>query len=183
MFPIQSPMSVTTKASLEANFALYASLTSKTLETVEKLVNLNMSAVRASLEESAVAARKMLSAEDAEDILSVVREQAKPNMSKAIAYGGNLFAIANDLQSEFSGAAEAQIAAASRKVNELVEQSLNSTPVGSDAVMTAFKSAFGNTGNGVEQLTRSTKQAMEMLEASMSSTFNQFAQVAAPAKA
>lgn len=183
MFPIQNPMSVTTKASLETSLALYASLTSKTLESVEKLVNLNLSAARASLEESAAAARKMLAAEDAEDLLSVVREQAKPNMSNAIAYGGNLFAIAQNLQSEFSGAAEAQIAAVSRKVNELAGQSFGNAPVGSEAIMTAFKSAFGNTGNGVEQLTRTAKQAMEMLEASMSGAFNQFAQAAAPAKA
>lgn len=183
MFPIHDQMSVATKASLEANLAMYTALTAKTLESVEKLFNLNISAVKSSLEESSTAARQMLAARDTEEFLSLVRGQAKPNVSKAIAYGGNLFSIAQSMQSEFSGAAEAQLSAVSRKVNELVEQATSKAPAGSEALMAAVKSAFGNAGNGYEQLTRTAKQTMDALEANMNSALNQFTQAAAPAKA
>lgn len=183
MFPIHDQMSVATKASMEANLALYTALTQKTLESVEKLINLNISTVKSSLEATSSQAKQLLAVRDAEEFLNVVREQAKPNMSKAIVYGGNLFSIAQGIQSELSSAAESQMSAVSRKVNELVEQTASKAPVGSEAMMAMFKSSFGNTGSGYEQFARTAKQTMDALESSMNSTFSQFTQAVAPVQA
>lgn len=183
MFPIHDQMSVATKASMEANLALYTALTSKTLESVEKLINLNISTVKSSLEESSSQAKQLLSVRDPEEFLSVVREQAKPNMSKAIAYGGNLFSIAQGIQSELSSAAESQMSAVSRKVNELVEQAASNAPAGSEALVAFAKSTFGNAGSGYEQLTRTAKQTMDAFEATLNSTIGQLTQTAAQKQA
>lgn len=183
MFPIHDQISLATKASIEANLALYTALTSKTLESMEKLIDLNISTVKSSLEDSSSKARQMLSVRDPEEFITIVREQAKPNMSKAIAYGGNLFSIAQGIQSEFSTAAEAQMSAVSRKVNELVEQAASQAPAGSEALVAVVKSTLGNAGNGYEQITRTAKQTMDALEATVNTTFNQFTQAVAPAQA
>jgi len=183
MFPIHDQMSMAAKASMEANLALYTALTSKTLESVEKLINLNISTVKSSLEDSSSQAKQLLAVRDAEEFLAIVREQAKPSMSKAIAYGGNLFSIAQGIQSELSSAAEAQMSAASRKVNELVEQAASNAPAGSESLVALAKSTLGNAGNGYEQLTRTAKQTMDAFEATFNSTINQFTQAAAPTRA
>ncbi|GAB3552460.1 hypothetical protein GCM10027343_38090 [Noviherbaspirillum agri] len=183
MFPIPDPMSMAAKAGMEANLALYTALTSKTLESVEKLINLNISAVKSSLEDSSSQAKQLLSARDPEEFLSVVREQTKPGMSKAVAYGGNLFSIAQGIQSELSHTAEAQMSTVNRKVNELVEQAASNAPVGSEALVAMVRSTLGNAGNGYEQLARTAKQTMDAFEATFNSTFGQFVQAAAPKQA
>lgn len=132
MFPIQDQISVATKNSLESNLALFTSLTNKTLESVEQLINLNITAVKASMEESSAAARQMLAAKDPQEFMSVLSAQAQPNMEKALAYGSHVANIAGSARAEFSKAAEAQIAAVAGKLNELVEEVTRKAPAGSE---------------------------------------------------
>lgn len=178
MFPIQDQISVATKSSLEANLALYTSLTNKTLESVEKLVNLNITAARASMEESTTAARQMLAAKDPQEFISLVTAQSKPNLEKALSYGSHLASIASSTQAEFTKAAEVQIAAVANKVNELVDEVARKAPAGSENLIALMKSTFGNASNGYEQLTRTTKQAVEALEANLNTSVAQFTQAA-----
>ncbi len=168
MFPIQDQISVTTKANLEANFALYTSLTNKTLESVEKLFNLNLSAVKTSMEETSAATRQILAAKDPQEILSLISAQTKPTFDKAIAYGGHLASIASSTQAEFSKAAETQLAQVTRKVSELIEEVSRNAPAGTEGVVTVVKTALGNASNGYEQFTKTARQAVEALEANLS---------------
>lgn len=177
MFPIQDQISVATKANFEANLALYSSLTNKTLESVEKLLNLNIAAARSSMEESQAATRQMLAAKDPQEIISVIAAQAKPNFEKAITYGGHLTTIANSAQAEFTKAAESQIAQFSRKVSELVEEASQKAP-GAEGVMAIFKNAMGNATSTYEQFTKTAKQAAEAMNASVNGTVTQIAQAA-----
>lgn len=175
MFPIQDQISVTTKANLEASLALYSSLTNKTLETVEKLINLNITAARTSVEESQAATRQILAAKDPQEFFSLFAAQAKPNFEKAVAYGGHLTNIANSTQAEFTKAAESQLAQFSRKVTEIVEEASQKAP-GADGMMSLFKNAMGNATSTYEQFTKTAKQAAEAMSAGMNGTVTQFAQ-------
>lgn len=177
MFPIQDQISVATKANLEANFALYSSLTNKTIESVEKLINLNIAAARSSVEESQAATRQMLAAKDPQEFFSLIAAQTKPNFEKAVAYGSHLTSIANSAQAEFTKAAESQFAQFNRKVTELVEEAAQKAP-GTDGVMAILKSAMGNATNTYEQFTKTAKQATEAVNASMNGAVTQFAQAA-----
>lgn len=180
MFPIQDQISVATKASLEAQLALYTSLTNKTLESIEKLVNLNLNAVRASMEESAVATKQILAATDTQQFISVLSSQTKPNFEKALAYSSHLAGIATSTQSEFTRAAERQIAEINRKVTELVEDAVKKAPSGSESLVALMKSAIDNANTSYEQLSRTSKQAVEALEANVSTAVTQLSQSAAP---
>lgn len=177
MFPIQDQMSVATKSGLEANLALYIALTNKTLESVEKLVNLNITAAKASMEESTATAKQMLAVKDPQELISLVTAQSKPNLEKALSYGSHLASIASSTQAEFTKAAEAQIAAVTSKVNELVDEVARKAPAGSESLIAIMKSTLGNASNSYEQLTRTTKQAAEALEANLNNAAVQFTQV------
>ncbi|HYD94838.1 MAG TPA: TIGR01841 family phasin [Noviherbaspirillum sp.] len=178
MFPMQDQISVATKANFEANLALVASLTSKTLESMEKLINLNIAAARASMEESQAATRQILAAKDPQEFFSLVASQTKPNFEKAVAYGNHVTNIAGSVQAEFSKAAESQFAQFSRKITELVEDAAQKAPVGSDGMVAAIKAAMGNASSAYDQFTKSAKQAAEVVEASVNGTVAQFAQSA-----
>lgn len=183
MFPIQDQISVATKANLEANFALYTSLTNKTLESIEKLIKLNLAAVKASMEESSVATKQIFAAKDPQELITLISAQTKPNFDKALAYGSHLAGIASSTQAEFTKAAETQIAEASRKVNELVEEVAKKAPAGSEGMIAIVKSALGNASTGYEQLTKTTKQAVEALEANMNSAVDQLSNSVVPVAA
>ncbi|HJV51451.1 MAG TPA: phasin family protein [Noviherbaspirillum sp.] len=178
MFPIQDQISVATKNSLEANLAMYAALTNKTLESVEKLVTLNITAVKASMEESSAAARQMLAAKDPQEFLTVVAAQAKPALEKAVAYGNHVTGIATSARAEFVKAAEAQIAALNSKVNDLVDEVTKKAPAGTEGMVTIVKSALGNANNGYEHFASTARQAMEVLETNVNAAVGQFVQAA-----
>lgn len=167
MFPTQDQISAATKANLEASFALYASLSSKTLESVEKLINLNLTAVKASVEESSEATRKILSAKDPQEFLTLISAQAKPNFDKVVAYGGHVATITSGVKAEFTKAAEEQMALIGHKVNELVDHATKSAPAGAEGVLSLAKTALANISNGYEHMTKTAKQAAEAIESNL----------------
>jgi len=176
MFAIPEQFSAATKANFEAQLALITALTNKTFEGVEKIVDLNLNVAKASLEESNAAAKQFLTVKDPQEWMSLAAAQAQPNAEKALAYGRHLAGIASGVQAEFTKAAEAQIAETSRKVLELVEEVSKNAPAGSENAVAMVKTAIGNANAGYEQLTKTTKQAVEALEANMSSAVTQFTQ-------
>ena len=178
MFPIPEQFSNVAKTNLETQLSLFTNLTSKAFESVEKVVDLNMSVARTSLEDTSVAAKQLLAAKDPQEFFSLTAAQAQPTAAKAIAYGRHLAGIATSAQAEFTRAAEEQIAEAGRKVTELVEDVSKNAPAGTENVVAIVKSAIGNANAGYEQFSKTTKQAVEVLEANMNSAVNQFSQAA-----
>ncbi len=174
MFAIPEQFSNATKANFESQFAIFNTLTSKAFEGVEKLVELNMTAVKASIEESSTAARQLLAAKDAQEFFTLSAAQAQPTAEKAISYGRQLASIAAGTQAEFSKAAEVQIAETNRKVINLVDEVTKNAPAGSENVVALVKATIGNANAGYEQLTKTTKQAVEAIETNLNAAVNQF---------
>ncbi len=182
MFAIPEQFSNATKANFESQFALFSSLTNKAFEGVEKFVDLNITAAKASLEESSVATKQLLAAKDPQEFFTLTAAQAQPVAEKAIAYGRHLASIATGTGAEFSKAAESQIAETNRKVISLVDEVSKNAPAGSESAVALFKSALNNANAGYEQFTKSAKAAAETFEANVNAAVNQFTAAANGAK-
>ncbi|MBC7454403.1 MAG: TIGR01841 family phasin [Massilia sp.] len=178
MFAIPEQFSNATKASFESQFATFSSLTAKAFEGVEKLVELNITAAKASLEESSAAARQLLSAKDPQEFFSLTAAQMQPSAEKAMAYSRQVAAITAGTQAEFTKAAETQIAETNRKVISLVDEVSKNAPAGSENVVAAFKTSLGNANAGYEQITKTTKQAVQAIETNVNAAVTQFTQAA-----
>jgi phasin family protein len=178
MFAIPEQFSNATKANLESHFALMSSLTAKTFEGLEKLVDLNINAAKATLEESSATARQLLAVKDAQEFFSLTAAQAQPSAEKALSYGRQLASIAAGTGAEFSKAAEAQIVEANRKVIALVDEVSKNAPAGSENVVAAVKTAISNANAGYEQFSKTAKQAVEAMESNFNSAVSQFSQTA-----
>ena len=178
MFAIPEQFSNATKANLESQFAIFSSLAAKAFEGVEKLVELNITAAKASLEESTAATRQLLSAKDPQEFFSLTAAQVQPTAEKALSYSKQVAAIAAGTQAEFTKAAETQIAETNRKVISLVEEVSKNAPAGSENVVAAFKASLGNANAGYEQLTKTTKQAVQAIETNVNAAVTQFTQAA-----
>ena len=181
MFAIPEQFSNATKTNLETQFALMSSLTAKTFESVEKLVELNIATARATLENSSATARQLLSAKDPQEFFQVSASQAQPAAEKAVAYNRQLAAIATGTGAEFSKAAEGQIVEANRKVIALVDEVSKNAPAGSETFVAAVKTAISNANAGYEQFSKTTKQAVEQIESNVNAAVSQFSQAAAKA--
>jgi phasin family protein len=177
MFSIPEQFSNATKANFEAQFAIFSTLTNKAFEGVEKIVDLNLTAAKASLEESTAAAKQLLSAKDPQEFFSLAAAQAQPSAEKTIAYGRHLAAITSSTQAEFSKAAETQIAETNRKVISLVEE------VTKRASRLGKRRRHPENGHRQRQcrlraIHETSKQAVEAIEANLASAVNQFTQAA-----
>jgi len=183
MFAIPEQFSNATKANLESQFALMSSLTSKTFESMEKLVELNINVARASLSDSSTTARQLLAAKDPQEFFQLSAAQAQPNAEKALSYSRQLASIASGTGAEFSKAAESQIVEANRKVIALVDEVSKNAPAGSETFVAAVKTAISNANAGYEQFSKTTKQAVEAIESNMNAAISQYSNVAAKAPA
>jgi phasin family protein len=180
MYSYQEQLSAATKTNIESQLALISTLTAKTFESVEKVIGLNLNVARTSLEESAAAAQQLLAAKDAQEFFAVTAAQTQPT-EKNLAYGRHLASIASSFQAECTKAAEAQFAEINRKVIALIEELSKNAPAGSDAAITLLKTTIGNVSAGYDQLSKTTKQAIETLEANINNAATQITQATAKA--
>ncbi|OGB22153.1 MAG: Phasin (PHA-granule associated protein) [Burkholderiales bacterium RIFCSPLOWO2_02_FULL_57_36] len=179
MFSFQEQFSAATKSNLEAQIALMTAFTSKAFESIEKVIDLNMNVAKASLEESATNVQQLLSAKDPQEFFALTAAQAQPTAEKAMSYGRHLAGIASSTQAEFTKAAEAQIAETNRKVVALVEEISKNAPAGTENAVALVKSAIGSANSGYEQLSKTTKQAVEAFETNINAAATQFTQASA----
>jgi phasin family protein len=178
MFPIPEQFSSATKATLEAQFSVLSSITGKTFEAIEKLVELNLSTAKAALEDSAATSRQLLAAKDPQEFLSLSVAQAQPAAEKATTYSRSLAAIASGTQSELVSVVESQLADTNTKIVSLFEEISKHAPAGSENAVAILKSAIGNASAGYEQFSKTSKQAAEVIEANFTTAVTQFSQAA-----
>lgn len=177
MFSIPEQFSAATKTHFEAQLAVMNALTAKAFESVSKVVDLNLSVAKASLEETSNNAKQLLTVKDPQEFMSLTTAQAQPNAEKVTAYGRQLAAIASSTQSEFSKAAEEQMAESKRKIVAMMEDLASNAPAGSEQIVGMMKSIFGNANASYEQFTKSTKQAVETLDNNVATAVKQFSDV------
>jgi phasin family protein len=183
MSSFQEQFSAAAKSNFETQLALLTALTGKAFESVEKVIELNMNVAKAALEESTSNARQLLAAKDPQEFIALSASQVQPNAEKAAFYGREVLTIVSGLQAEVSKAAESQIGEHSRKFASLVDEVSKTAPAGSENVVAYMKTAIANANAGYEQLTKSTKQAVEAMGANMNTAAAQMSQAASKATA
>lgn len=170
--------STANKANLETNLTLFVDFTNKTFAGVEKLIDLNISAAKASLEESNITAHKLFAAKDMQEFFSLSAALAQPRTETAIVYGRHFASIASSTQVELAKIAEAQVAATNRQAIEFVEQVSKKIPLGSEGAVAFAKSAINSVSAGYEQFAKNAKQAVETLEDNVNNAVDQLSHAA-----
>jgi phasin family protein len=163
---------------VETQLSVLTSLTTSVFESMEKVVDLNLNAGKASLEESGVAIRQLVAAKDPQEFLSLTVAQAQPTAAKAIAYTRHLASIVVAAQAEFSRVTQQQFAASGRKVSSLADGAFKTAPGDPMNAIAIMQTAIRNASAGYEQFNKTTKQAVETMEANMNKAVNQVSQVA-----
>ena len=150
----------TNKANVETLFGL----TSKAFEGVEKLVELNLATSKALLADTASQTQTVLSVKDAQELLALQSSLLQPLSEKAASYGREVYDLATATGAEFGKAFEAQFAEAQKKFLEVVENTAQNAPAGSETAVALMKSAVATANNVLETAQKSAKQAAALAE-------------------
>lgn len=152
-------------ASHKANIETLFGLTTKAFEGVEKIVELNITASKAALSEAAERTQTMLSAKDAQELLTLQSGLLQPLAEKTAAYSRHLYDIAVNAGTEISHSLEGQAANVQKKFTDMVDTAAQNAPAGTEPVVAIMKSSVAAAGNALESVQKTVKQATDMAEA------------------
>jgi phasin family protein len=152
-------------AANKANLETMVELSQKAFEGVEKLIELNLQAVRATMSESAEQAKALLAAKDAQEVFALQQAYLQPAAEKASAYSRQVYEIASTTQAEVAKMVEAQLNVAQQKVAALVDTAIKNAPAGTENAAAMLKSAVAAANNAMESAQKAAKQAVGVAEA------------------
>lgn len=159
-------------AAQKANLETLSGLTNQALQSIEKLVELNMHIAKQSLGDSMSSAKKALEVKDIQQLLAHQAEAVQPMAEKIMAYSRHLYELAHETQASFTKSAEKEFQAGQKKINALVEDWTKNAPVGSDAAVNAMKQAIASATNVFETSQKAVKHAVEVAQSNFNSTSN-----------
>jgi len=152
------------KSQLDALFALSHTM----FEATEKLVDLNLAATKALMEESAERAQALYGVKDVQDLLAVGTSFAQPTLDKVVSYNRNVYGIASGAGADVSKLLETQITQTNKQVAEIIEFASKNAPTGSEPAVSMFKSALAAANTAYDTFSKASKQAVDMAESNFS---------------
>lgn len=146
------------------NLDAIATLSQKTFAGFEKLVDLNMAAVKALVTESVSNLQALAGAKDAQAVLALQSGMIQPLAEKSASYSRHLYDIASNTGAEFTKALESSTAESQKNVTAFIESSLKNAPAGSEAAVAVIRNAMEAGSTAVESAQKTAKQAVQMVE-------------------
>lgn len=159
-------------AAQKAGFETTFGLLTKAFETIEKLVELNVQAVKSTLAESQEILTKALAAKEPQELFALQASLTQPAIENAQSYWRNVYEIVSSTQAEFAATAEAQLKQRQHDAQAFVDSLEKNAPPGSGAVLSAWKSALATAsetvGSAYRAAQEATKQVVEIAENNVS---------------
>jgi phasin family protein len=152
-------------AAQKANVETFFGLSNKAFEGVEKLIELNMQAVKAAMAEAAETTQAALSVKDPQELFALQASIMQPSAEKAAAYSRHVYEIFAGTGAEVTKVAEATVADSQKKVLALVDNAVRNAPAGTENAVALVKSAVAAANNAYESVHKAAKQASEVAEA------------------
>ena len=147
--------------------AVAIQMAARSLEAVEKYIELNLQAAKANLADVAETSSDLLKIKDVSELTAAVQASAAPTAAKAQAYGRNVYALNTEVAGEFAKVAEAQIAAANKQFAAAINEMTKNAPAGTEGMVALVKSAFAASNTAFDAISKATAQAKEMVESNV----------------
>jgi len=164
MFTNPEQFANATKALFEFQLETFNTLTSKAVQGVQQVVELNMATAKSNVENSLAAGKEISQSKDPQAAMKLAATKAQPGVAGAAAYNQQLGVIIADIREEFTRAADAHMTEAKSTLSALIYDVTKNVRPGSENAVQIVKSAIDNAFNGYEQVTKATKQAVQAVE-------------------
>jgi len=151
------------KAALEAMMAIQGTVFSG----FEKLVDLNLKVMKASMDEASQKTQEVMGVKDAQDAVAMSSGLVQPAAEKAVAYSKHVYDIFAAVQTDLTKLTEGKMAESQKHLADVVEQFSRNAPSGSESTVAMLKSTLAQANAAYESMTKAAKQAGEVAEKNM----------------
>ena len=157
----------------KASLQTLEGLSTQAFAGVEKLVELNLAASKATLGDSFSHIQAVLGAKDAQEMLALQSGFLKPLAEKTTAYAQHIQSIVTGNGAEFTKALEAKTAEAQKAFGGVLENLTKNVPAGSETAVAAFKNALTAGQNAFESAQTQAKKAVETAQSNFTAVTTQ----------
>jgi len=178
MNPAQEQFAALNKANLEAatRFASVA------LGGAERLLEIQLKAAKAALADSVENARTLSAVKDLQQFAEVKDSVAQPAFEKAADYVKSVYEVTSETQAEFGKLIEEHMAGFNRQFVVALDKFAESAPAGSEAGISALKTAIVSGSAAYENLSKAAQQFNESARSNLEAAAKHAAPAAKKAK-
>jgi len=159
-------------AANKANIETLVGLTNKAVAGVEQLIELNLAATKAAMEDTQSHTHAALSAKDSQELLALQASIFQPFAEKVANYNSHLYDIASGSSAEFTHLVESKISEAQHSFHTMFDNMAKNAPAGSEPAVSAFKTAIASGNQALEQVQKAVKQASDLAETNFKTMAN-----------
>ncbi|MFS8978275.1 TIGR01841 family phasin PhaP3 [Cupriavidus necator] len=154
----------------KSNLSHLFTLTNMAFEGFQKLTELNLQTVRATLAEGQDNVEAVLAGKDLREVFTVQGNLAQPAAEKTVAYARNVYEIASNTHVELTKAVEAQYEQHNRNVQAFVDTFVKNAPAGSEAITALLQSSVAAASSTYQSIQNAAKQTAEVAKANFATT-------------
>ena len=155
------------QAASKANVETFLAVANTQFAALEKLANIQASAMKSAFEDSIANTRALLGAKDVQEFVSLQNSFAQPTLEKAMAYSRSVYEVATGANAELSKVAERRVAEWNENFVSLLDKAAKNAPAGSDVAVSAVKQMLAAANSAYDNFTKVAKQATEIAEANV----------------
>jgi phasin family protein len=133
----------------------------------EKLVNLNISAVKAAMQDASESSHTLVGARDPQELIAMASGVGQPALEKLVGYSRSVYGIASGTGAELTKIIEAQLSEGNRRISEIIDFAAKNAPSGSEPAVSFLKSAVATANSAFDTATKATRQASDWAESNL----------------
>jgi phasin family protein len=154
----------------KGNAATLFALTNQAFEGFQKLIELNIQAVRSALAERETYWREALSCKTSEEFLAWRTNLMQLASEQALSYSRQLADIGSSAYAEWVNAVRVQYEQHTSTAQTLVDNLARNTPAGTEVATAMLQSAFSTVNNGCDTARKATEPAIELAKGNFAAT-------------
>lgn len=139
-------------------------MVAKSIECMEKHLDLNLKAAKANLADATEASGQLMNVKDMPEFYATVQSSSQPALAKAASYGRNIYSINAETAAEFAKMVEARMEEVNKAMSTSINEMAKSAPAGSEGMVAMVKSAFAASNSAFDAINKAAKQVVEMVE-------------------
>lgn len=163
MYVTPEQITAANKTNVEAALSIAAAQ----FAAMEKLANIQTTAIKSLFEDALANTRALSGAKDVQEFVTLQQAFAQPAVEKAVAYSKSVYAIAVEANAELSKFAESKASELNQNFVSLLDKASKNAPAGSDVGVAAVKSMLSAANSAYDTFTKAAKQATEIAEANV----------------
>lgn len=157
----------------KANLEVAMKFAGVALHGAERILDLQLKAARTAFADSVENAKTIAAVKDLKELAALQDTLAQPTIEKATAYAKSIYDVTAETQAEFGKLVEEQVAEVNKQVVTALDKLVKTAPAGSEVGIATLKSAMAAANSAYENMSKVTKQFVEVTQSNIEAVAKQ----------